>query len=340
MSKMRTRMASAALVGVMGLALAACGGGGDSESADKLVIYSPNAQHMLDAIIPAFEDKTGIDVSVVSAGTGELYQRIKSEGDNPNADVMFGGSAAQAVQHADLWADYVSKHDDSMLPVGKNLEGSITPYQADGSNLLINTDIGAKYNITAYADLLNPELKGKIAFGDPSDSSSAFAQLTNILKAMGGYESEEAWDYVTKLVDNLDGVTIGSSSQVVVDTVNAEYAVALTYEAKSANAVAAGKNVKMVYPKEGAVFLPAGSQIIKNAKHPEAAKKFIDFTTSEEGQNIIATKTSGRPLRKGVNSDGLKPLEEINSIKEDSQYVSSHRDEIIDRYQKIFAAAQ
>ncbi len=40
-------------------------------------------------------------------------------------------------------------------------------------------------NIEGYSDLLKPELKGKIATADPANSSSAFAQLTNMLQAMG-----------------------------------------------------------------------------------------------------------------------------------------------------------
>ena len=38
---------------------------------------------------------------------------------------------------------------------------------------------------TGYKDLLLPELKGKIAMGDPTASSSAMAELTNMLLVMG-----------------------------------------------------------------------------------------------------------------------------------------------------------
>ena len=44
--------------------------------------------------------------------------------------------------------------------------------------------------MNGYADLLQPELVGKIASADPASSSSAFCQLTNMLLAMGGYEDD------------------------------------------------------------------------------------------------------------------------------------------------------
>src|SRR5690606_7879586 len=156
-----------------------------------------------------------------------------------------------------------SGEDAAMVDAGKNTTGSVTPYQADGSNLLVNKDAAAAANLTiaSYADLLKPELKGKIAYGDPTASSSAFAQLTNMLKAIGGdYESDKGWDFVKQLVVQLDGISIGSSSQVAKDIAAGEYIVGLTYEPLSLNFVRSGAPVEIVYPAEGAAFLPATIQ--------------------------------------------------------------------------------
>lgn len=228
-----------------------------------------------------------------------------------------------------------------MVPAGKNTTGFYTPYQADGSNLLVNKDAAAAagLEIKSYADLLKPELKGKIAFGDPTASSSAFAQLTNMLKAVGGdYESDKGWDYVKALVANLNGVTIGSSSQVAKDVSAGEYIVGLTYEPLSLNFVNSGQPVEIVYPSEGAAFLPATIQLIKGGPNPEAGKAFIDFVISEEGQTIIAEQTAGRPLREGVTKPGVPALADIPTVEEDGAYVSAHRQEIVDKYRKILEA--
>ncbi len=302
-----------------------------------LIVYTPNEEGMLKSLLPAFEEKTGVTVQVITAGTGELYQRIRSEAANPQGDVMFGGGAAQAAANIELWGEYTSPEDAAMVPAGKNTTGSFTPYQADGSNLLVNTEAGV--TITSYADLLNPEYKGKIAFGDPMNSSSAFAQLTNILKAVGGdYESDKGWDYVRDLVVQLDGVTIGSSSQVANDVASGEYVVGLTYEPLSLNFVRSGRPVEIVYPAEGAAFLPATIQLIKGGPNPEAGKAFIDFIISEQGQTILAEETAGRPLRDGIVKPGLPALADIPTVEEDGAYVSEHRDEILAKYKAILEA--
>lgn len=38
----------------------------------KLVVYSPNSEGLMNATIPLFEEKYGVDVEVIQAGTGEL----------------------------------------------------------------------------------------------------------------------------------------------------------------------------------------------------------------------------------------------------------------------------
>ena len=54
---------------------------------------------------------------------------------------------------------------------------------------MINTDLIGDIKITGYEDLLQPELKGKIAFADPTKSSSSYEHLVNMLYAMGSDDS-------------------------------------------------------------------------------------------------------------------------------------------------------
>lgn len=310
-------------------------------SGTTLTVYTPNEEGMLESLIPVFEEKTGVQVQIITAGTGELYQRIRSEASNPQGDVLFGGGAAQAAAHTEFWAEYVSPNNEFMVEAGKNATGFFTPYQADGSNLLVNTEAtaAAGIEIKSYADLLQPELKGKIAFGDPTASSSAFAQLTNMLKAVGGdYESEASWEFVSNLVTQLNGITIGSSSQVAKDVAAGEYLVGLTYEPLSLNFVLSGAPVEIVYPAEGAAFLPATLQVIKGAPNEAAAKAFVDFIISEEGQTILAEETAGRPLREGIVKPGLPALSDIPTVQEDGAYVAANRDAIVAKYRTILEA--
>ena len=67
-------------------------GSEEKKGGGKLVVYSPNSEGLMNATIPLFEEKYGVDVEVIQAGTGELVKRIQSEKNDPYADVLFGGS--------------------------------------------------------------------------------------------------------------------------------------------------------------------------------------------------------------------------------------------------------
>ncbi|QTH43302.1 extracellular solute-binding protein [Cohnella sp. LGH] len=322
--------------------LSACGGGSKASKENKLVVYSPNSEEIVKTIIPMFEKQTGITVELVTAGTGEIIKRIQSEKSNPYADVMFGGSMAGYLANAELYEPYVSPNDEFLMEGHRNRDGFATAYIADGSVLLVNTNLVGDIKIDSYADLLNPALKGKIASADPASSSSAFAQLTNMLKAMGGdYESEAGWNYVGELIKNLDGKIASGSGAVHKSVADGEYVVGLTYEDPSSTYVRNGAPVKVVYPKEGAVFLDAASGIIKGAPHLDNAKKFIDFILSKEAQDAFGSQLTNRPLRKDAQlGDYMTPYSDINMIDEDTKYVSEHKSKIVETYTDLFASLQ
>lgn len=206
---------------------------------------------------------------------------------------------------------------------------------------MINKDLTKGMDIKGYADLINPELKGRISTADPVNSSSAFSQLTNILLAKGGYDSEEAWNYVEELFTNIDGKISSSSSNVYKTVADGEMAVGLSYEDPTVKLLNDGANVEIIYPEEGTVFLPANSAVVKHAKNMDNAKKFIDFIISKDVQEVLAKSTTNRPVRDDVEiGENMKPLAEIKTLTEDYEYVIQHKDEIVQHYNEIFVEIQ
>jgi len=311
------------------------------EATDKLVIYSPNSDNLLNSTIPVFEEMYGVEVEVISAGTGEVFKRLQGEKNNPYADVAYGGAYATYMINADLFQDYTSVNNDNIMELYQNTTGYITPYVLDGSVILVNKTLIGDIEINGYADLLNPELAGKIVSANPTASSSAYAHLTNMLNAMGDgdYESEEAWAFVADLFANT--VVIDSSSSVWKGVRDGEYTVGLSYEDPSATLVRDGADVEVIYMDEGVVYLPAGSGIIKDAKNLVNAQRFIDLITSPEIQNAFGTTLTNRPVMADVATpDYMTPISEINVIEEDMEYVYQNKEALQDHFKEIFVATQ
>lgn len=313
-----------------------------ANKSDTLVVYSPNSEGLVNSIIPAFEDKTGVKVELQQAGTGELFTKLKGEKSKPVADVIWGGAYTTYLENKDLFEEYVANGDGKLPSAYQNKNKFKTSYTLDGSVLIINKDLTKGLKIEGYEDLLNPELKGKIATADPTSSSSAFAHLTNMLKAMGGYEDEKAWKYVKDLFTNIDGKIQSSSSSVYKTVADGEMAVGLSYEDPVMQLKKDGAdNIDIVYMKEGVVYLPAGSGIIKGCNNMENAKKFMDFIISKEAQDILGTQTTNRPVLEDADvSDFMKPIKDINVIEEDYEYVKENTEKIQNKYKEIFADIQ
>ncbi|MBE6097772.1 MAG: extracellular solute-binding protein [Schwartzia succinivorans] len=329
------------LLCALAMLLGGCGGGDKKADAPKggdkeLTVYTARSESLNNAVIQNFEKDTGIKVNVVVAGTGEVVKRVASEKANPLGDILWAGSEAMLASKKDLFQEYVSPEDKNMMPEFRNTTKFFTPAFSDPTVMIVNTDMTKDMKIEGFADLLNPALKGKIAFGDPVNSSSAFQSLVVMLYDMGNGEpfSEGAWNYVDKFLAQLQGKMSNSSSQVYKGVAGGEYAVGLTWEDPAASLVKSGAHVKVVFPKEGALYAPQSVQIIKNCKHPENAKKFIDYMLSEKIQNLVGTTLTVRPLRQGAKlADYMTPADKIKiAPKFDEKWVSENKE----KFTKMF----
>ena len=311
-----------------------------SASSNSLVIYCPHPLDFINPLVDDFKAKNpGINVDVIAAGTGELLKRVESEKDNPLGDILWGGTVTMAKAKIDLFENYTSTNEVNIADIYKNTEGPLTRCTAVPSVLMINTNLSGNIKIEGYEDLLNPALKGKIAFADPSASSSSFEHLDNMLYAMGNGDPEKGWDYVKKLCANLDGKLLSGSSATYKGVADGEYTVGLTFEQGRVDYVAWGSPVKVVYMKEGVISKPDGVYIIKNAKNMENAKKFVDYITSYDAQKMINEKLNRRAVRDDLPaSDLFVPIDEINIIYDDEDLVIANKQKWLDKFRDIFTS--
>jgi iron(III) transport system substrate-binding protein len=311
---------------------------GDPETKD-LVVYCPHPLEFIDPIVAEYEAKTGVEVEVIAAGGGELLKRIESESSNPLGDVMWGGSLNTLGPYTDYFEDYSSTNEPDISDHLKNDDGKISRFSDIPSILMVNTNLVGDIEINGYEDLLNPALKGKIAFADPSKSSSSLEHLVNILYAMGDGDPEKGWDYMEKLIANLDGKLLSGSSAVYKGVADGEYTVGLTFEEGGAKYVKNGAPIKLVYMEEGVIAKPDGVCIIKGAKNMANAKSFVEFVTGKEAQTLMATELSRRSVRKDVEpAEGLAPMDEITLIQDDEGYVLEHKQEWLDKFRDIYTS--
>lgn len=341
----------------MALSLAACGsdttsspppGGSDpvsedpqSEASGVLNVYTTVSDLQYNAIMGAFQAKyPNIEINFTQAGAGDCKTRIQAESSNPQGDVMFGGLVyADTLSYGEYFEEYVCVNDNLMPDEFKNTTGVLTYHDTQIPCLWVNDALEEELGleIKSYADLLDPKLKGLVATADPTGSSSAWNQLQCILTDFGGWESDEAWDYIDQLMDNI--VVTDGSSAVYKGAYNGEYAVGLTYEPACVQMLSEGaEGVHMVYPTEGVTSIAFGSAIIKGCKNLDNAKLFMDFLQSDECQAIYL-ECGARPAtasKLDATNDYIVDLSTINYLEADTIALANNQEAIFARWNDLW----
>ncbi|KLI26756.1 ABC transporter substrate-binding protein [Brachyspira hyodysenteriae] len=312
---------------IISIMLFSCSKNENTSETSSLVIYSPSSRDFIDPLIEDFKSKNpNIEVEVIIAGTGELIKRIETEKNDPLCDVLMAANINLVKNNQDLFENYTTTNENEILDSYKNVEGTMTRFMISPSVLIVNTNLVGNINIEGYSDLTNEKLKGKIAFNDPSTSSSSFKHLVTILYTMGKDDINKGWEYIDKLCDNLDRKLLTGSSAVYKGVADNEYTVGLTFENAAANYAVSGSPVKLVYMKEGVIMEPAGIYIIKNAKNMENAKKFLDYMTSFDTQKKMNDELNARAVRKDLGASPiLVDIKNINAItsNEELEYIDN-----------------
>lgn len=340
-------LASVALVGP--LALTACGDGGSSSSSDgdgtsgDLVLYSSMTENDLDVLLDVIaEEFPDIDVEIVNGTAGELTTRINAEKGSPTGDMMWGGlDIADGDKYSDLFEHWLSDYEDLVPDEYKSPNGFYNVDHLSTVAFCVNENLEQELglDIKGYQDLLDPKLKGKILLADPSSSSSAWNNISNIM-AVYGYDSDDSWQYIEDLLDN--GLVIASSSSASFKSVESgEYVVGLTYEDGIAALIKSGaENIKLVYPEEGTSASAFGTAVIEGAPNAENAKAVINMIMSPEGQKTLGERiaTLRMTTPEPYDMEFLPPSADIKWVDRDVEWLTEHRNDVVKKWQELYTS--
>ncbi|GIN39880.1 ABC transporter substrate-binding protein [Heyndrickxia oleronia] len=308
----------------------------EKKKSNKVTVYSPHQAEIINPIIKEFQDRTKIEVELVTSGTGELLNRLKAESDNPLGDVFWGGGAESIEAFKENFEPYKPKDDDKIPNTYKSTDNSWIGFSALPMVIMYNKDMVKENEVPgSWNDLLNSKWKGKIAFADPSKSGSSYTQLVTMLTANKD-DGKNGWDYVSKFVKNLDGKVLGGSSMVYKGIADGEFPVGITLEEAAYRYISGGANVGVIYPSEGTSAVPDGMALIKGAKNKENAQKFLDFLASKDVQELIVKEFNRRSVREDVEGpNGLTPSKEIPLVDYDFNWASSNQDDVMKKFKDL-----
>ena len=288
-----------------------------------LVVYSTIFAEYAEAMKASFEKKyPGVTVHVVNpGGTEAMMKKLDAEKDNPQADVIHSGATLNYAyaKAQGLIVPYkpTAKGFKSTIQLGNtqlSLADSEDYYHVWSlmfSGIMYNKQVMDRYNLPypkTYKDLTNPVYKDKIISANPLKSSTA---VTNVMATIAAY-GDGAWDLWKGINANLPYYS-NSSSKIYTLTKKGEFAMAICLSRPVFVAKQEGYPVDFIFPEDASMVADNAMALVKGAKHPELAKKFIDFILSDEMQQLGA-KYLYIPVKTGV-VDPAEPfsLESVSS---------------------------
>jgi iron(III) transport system substrate-binding protein len=181
----------------------------------------------------------------------------------------------------------------------------------------------------SYADLLDPKWKSRLVKAHPGYSGTIVTATLAISQRLG-------WDYLEKL-GRQQVMQVQSAVDPPRKVAQGERAVMVDgAEASAFQLITGGAPLALVYPAEGTPAAPLNGVLMKEAPHPNAARLFISFLFSREGQQILVDY-GFRSLHPEVREPpGRKPLSEIEVLRTDPEEQEKAGEEIKARYARYF----
>lgn len=296
---MKRRLTAILLTAAMSLSLVACtkdnGSSKDDASKtgqleDSLVVYTTHGEEMLEKISDEFTKETGVNVEFINL-KGELADRVRSEKDNPQADIMFGGDTSTYMQLKEegLYEKTEPSWNNELDKSFKDSEGYWygtikTPVMMFYNTELLSADKAPK----DWSDLTKEEYKDLIVTRD-SLSSSMRSTVSNLINYYSTTKSEdEAWKYLEDLNKNIKNYyNSGSVMYSAIGKGEAAISVAVLSDIID-NKEKNNMPLEVVDAESGSVVITDCVAALKNAPHPNAAAKFVDFVGSAKVQAMVA----------------------------------------------------
>lgn len=327
-----------AVFAIAALVLTACSpaGGGDTGGASDELVAAAQAEGTLTtialphdwcnygAMIEAFKAKYGLQVNELNpdAGSGDEIEAIKANKDNqgPQApDVIDVGFAfGESAKAEGLLQPYKVSTWDTIPDDVKDPDGYWYGDYYGVLSFMVNTDV--VQNVPRdWADLLKPEYNGQIGVsGDPRTSNQAIQTVYAAALANGGSldNAQPGLDFFAELNAAGNLVPVISNNSLLA---TGETPIRITWDYLALGGrdeMAGNPPVEVVIPASGrfgGVYVQA---ISAYAPHPNAAKLWMEFLYSDEGQLIwMAPPAYCHPIREpDLRARNVVPQEVLDKL--------------------------
>jgi len=249
----------------------------------KVIVYGAQVPQAMKPLHAAFEKKYGISVDYWRGSSTQVSERALTEwrAGKPGFDVVEGNRGVQLIMRDEgLFQKFIPPSSAKFPAKFKEKDGMITPWRVLPISILYNTDMVKPGDLPkTFDDLLAPKWTNKITMPDPTRHTTTAQFLWNLNKFKG-----DKWLDFVKALAKQKPLLVESLAPVTTTIIKGEAPVGITY-------------IKYVKQYKGPVSYvlmdkyltdPNYMSLSAKAVHANAAKLYLDFICSAEGQKLVA----------------------------------------------------
>ncbi len=307
----------------------------DAKVEGTLSFYTSQPDADATKLVEGFNEKyPDVEVETFRSGTEEVISKIQAEklAGDVQADVLLVADAVtfESLKEEDMLAAYESKEAGGIPSEFIDPDGTYYGTKVMATGIAVNTE-NVKELPTSWDILTNEESKGKIIMPSPLYSGAAAYNLGVLTR-----QDDFGWEFYENIQDNEVQVTKGNGD-VLKGVAGGEKDYGMIVDYLVARAAQEGSPVAFVYPTEGVPVITEPIGIMNGTDNEAAARAFVDFVLSEEGQQLAA-ELGYSPIRKGVEApEGLKTIEDLKVISADMKELYGAREDDKKQFEGINA---
>ncbi|WP_210398191.1 Fe(3+) ABC transporter substrate-binding protein [Motiliproteus sediminis] len=283
--------------------------------AEEVNIYSYRQAFLIEPILDAFTEETGIKANVVFAKKG-LVERLENEGQNSKADLVLTADSGRLydVVNRGLTQPIDSAVIDANIPAHyRDPDGQWVALTARSRIVYASKERVKEGELKTYEDLADPKWKGRIC--TRSGKHSYNLSLIGSMIAHHGEEGAEKWlegvkANLARKPQGNDRAQVKAVKEGVCDLAigNTYYFGKMLHNTKNPEQVDWANSVNLIFPNQGdrgAHMNITGAAVTKYAPNKEAAVKLIEFLSGAKAQEMYAQVNYEFPVRPGTPLAGL-----------------------------------
>lgn len=297
-----------------------------AEEEDPANWYTSLNEEVAGALLDAYSDATGLDVSLYRAGSETVRNRVLEE-----ASAGFAGSdvvetnGPEMVVLADegVFEPFTSPVQDALVEDATRDAWTATRFNI--FTVAWNTDLVPEDEIpTEYADLADPKWDGRMAM--EIEDYDWYWALKNHLLDEGGMSPEEVDAYFSAVADGA-AFTSGHTTMRQLLIAGEYVLVTSDYSYGIDEAADDGAPVAWQPPVEPLFARPNGIGLVRNAPNPAAALAFTEWFLSD-GQAVLLENNID-PTREDLLDTGdadVRVIEIEEYLAEEDQFIAEYED--------------